>query len=102
FWRFMVRDAGLLRPQDAVFKLTGLPAKTLGLTDRGKLRPGMRADVAIFDPESFEERATTFEPNQLAVGMRQVMGNGKHSLRDGELTGLRGGEVVRRRQTRNA
>jgi N-acyl-D-amino-acid deacylase len=97
FWRFMVRDTRLLRPEEAVFKLTGLPAKTLGLKDRGVLRPGARADVAIFDPDRFEERATTFEPNQLAAGMCHVIVNGRHSLRDGKLTGQRGGEIVRRR-----
>jgi N-acyl-D-amino-acid deacylase len=97
FWRFMVRDTGLLRPEEAVFKLTGVPAERLGLKDRGVLRPGARADLAIFDPDRFEERATTFEPNQVAVGMSHVFVNGAHSLRGGELTGLRGGEVVRRR-----
>jgi N-acyl-D-aspartate/D-glutamate deacylase len=96
FWRFMVREARALSPEEAVFKLTGLPAGTLGLRDRGVLRVGARADVSIFDPSEFGETATTFEPNQLAVGMRHVIVNGVHALCDGKLTGNRGGEVIRR------
>jgi N-acyl-D-aspartate/D-glutamate deacylase len=92
----MVRDTRALRPEEAIFRLTGLPARTLNLRDRGVLRSGARADIAIFDPDRFEERATTFEPNQLASGMRHVIVNGVHSLRDGALTGERGGEVIRR------
>jgi N-acyl-D-amino-acid deacylase len=96
FWRFMVREERLLSPAAAVHKLTGQPAARLGLSDRGVLRPGSRADVAIFDPERFAERGTTFEPNQLADGMRHVLVNGVHTLRDGRLTGDRGGIVLRR------
>jgi N-acyl-D-aspartate/D-glutamate deacylase len=97
FWRFMVREAKSLSPEEAVFKLTGLPARTLGLKDRGVLRTGARADLAIFDPSEFGETATTFEPNRLAVGMRHVLVNGVHALSDGTLTENRGGEVIRRR-----
>ena len=50
FWRFMVRDERLLSPEDAVHRLTGQPAERIGLTDRGVLREGARADVAVFDP----------------------------------------------------
>ncbi len=96
FWRFMVREKQALKPQEAVHRLTGLPASTLNLKDRGVLRPGARADIAVFDPDKFMELATTFEPNQLASGMRHVIVNGVHSLRDGVLTGERGGEVIRR------
>jgi N-acyl-D-amino-acid deacylase len=60
------------------------------------LRPGARADVAIFDPERFAERGTTFEPNRLAAGVQHVLVNGVHTLRDGQLTGERGGMVLRR------
>jgi N-acyl-D-amino-acid deacylase len=96
FWRFMVRETGLLSAEEAVFKLTGLPARTLRLRDRGALRPGARADVSVFDPALFGETATTFEPNRLANGMKHVFVNGAHTLRDGALTGVRGGEVIRR------
>src|SRR5580700_765240 len=94
--RFMVRETKVLSPQEAVFKLTGLPAQTLGLSDRGVLRAGARADVAVFDPSNFGDTATTFEPNRLAVGMRHVIVNGVHALRAGALTANRGGAVIRR------
>ena len=91
FWRFMVRQTRALTPADAVHRLTGLPARTLGLAGRGVLAAGSHADIAVFDPRTFGERATTFEPNQLAAGMRHVMVNGVMALRDGALTGERTG-----------
>jgi len=96
FWRFMVRDEGLLTPQDAIHRLTGQPAERIGLSDRGVLREGARADVVVFDPERFGERGTVYEPNLLAEGMRHVVVNGVPTLRDGRLTGDRAGMVVRR------
>ena len=69
----------------------------MGLADRGEiLRVGARADIAAFAANEFAERATTFEPNQLAVGMRHVVVNGRLAVRDGTLTGERPGEVIRR------
>jgi N-acyl-D-amino-acid deacylase len=96
FYRFMVRDEKLLTPAQAVHKLTAQPAARIGLSDRGVLAPGARADVTVFDGERFAERGTTFEPNRLANGVRHVLVNGIHTLRDGELTGERGGRVLRR------
>jgi N-acyl-D-amino-acid deacylase len=96
FWRFMVRDEGLLTPQDAIHRLTGQPAERIGLSDRGILRKGARADVVVFDPARFGERGTVYEPNLLAEGMRHVVVNGVPTLRDGALTGERAGMVVRR------
>ena len=96
FWRFMVRDERLLSPEDAVHRLTGQPAERIGLSDRGVLREGARADVVVFDPRRFVERGTVFEPNQLAEGMRHVLVNGVPTLRDGKLTGERAGMVLRR------
>jgi N-acyl-D-amino-acid deacylase len=86
----------LLTPEDAVHRLTGQPAERIGLTDRGVLREGARADVAVFDPGVFAERGTVFEPNLLADGMRHVVVNGVQTLRDGDLTGERAGMVLRR------
>ena len=63
---------------------------------RGELRPGAWADVAVFDPTTFAERGTTFEPNQTAVGMKYVLVNGILTLADGAMTGRRGGAVLRR------
>ena len=92
----MVRDEQLLTPADAIHRLTGQPAERIGLSDRGVLREGARADVVVFDPARFVERGTVYEPNQLAEGMRHVVVNGVPTLRDGQLTGDRGGVVVRR------
>ena len=96
FWRFMVRDEGLLTPEDAVHRLTAQPAERIGLTDRGVLRDGARADVAVFDQAAFAERGTIYEPNLLADGMRHVLVNGVPTLTSGELTGERAGAVLRR------
>ena len=96
FWRFMVCQTGRLTPHAAVHKLSGQPAALMGLSDRGLLKPGMRADLTVFDADTFADTATTFEPNQLATGMRDVVVNGTVTLHDGALTGQRAGAVLRR------
>jgi N-acyl-D-amino-acid deacylase len=90
------REKGLLPLAEAVRRLTSAPAQRLGLHDRGVLRPGAAADVVAFDPAGVTERGTTFEPNQVAAGVRHVFVNGVATLRDGVLTGARSGEVIRR------
>ncbi len=96
YWRFMVREKGLLTPAEAVHRMTGQPAERLGLIDRGILAERARADIVVFDPSEFRDRGTTFEPNQLAEGVVHVFVNGVHTLDRGELTGARGGMVIRR------
>jgi N-acyl-D-aspartate/D-glutamate deacylase len=96
FFRHFVRDTRAISAAEAVRRLTSLPAGRLGLRDRGVVRAGARADLAIFDPASFAEQGTTFAPNQVAVGMRHVLVNGVATLRDGALTGARGGQVLRK------
>lgn len=97
FFRHFVRERGVITVQEAVRRLTSLPASRLGLTDRGILKPGAWADLAIFDPNTFGERGTTLEPNQPADGMVHVLVNGIVTLRDGQLTGDHNGRVLRRR-----
>ena len=97
FWRALVREWRLLTPQEAVHRLTGMPAGILGLSDRGAIRVGARADIAVFSAQDFGERGTTFEPNQLARGMHHVIVNGVATLSDGALTGARAGQVLRKR-----
>jgi N-acyl-D-amino-acid deacylase len=97
YFHFMVHERKLLSPAEAVHRLTAFPAKTLGLADRGRIAEGYCADLAVFDPQEFRATATTFEPNQLARGMRHVVVNGIPTLRDGKQTGKRGGQVIRRR-----
>ncbi|MFO1350355.1 MAG: amidohydrolase family protein [Gammaproteobacteria bacterium] len=77
-----------LSPQQAIYKLTGLPARVLGLRDRGVLRQGARADIAI-STHCWPSAAPPFEPNQLAAGIVAVLVNGVITLRDGVLTGAR-------------
>lgn len=81
---------------EAIYRITGLPARRLGLNDRGVVRLGAWADLAIFDPATFTERGTVAEPNRLATGMRYVFVNGVLTLRDGEPTGLRAGQVLQK------
>ena len=95
FFRFMVREHRLLSPAAAINRLTGLPATRLGLSDRGVLQPGARADVVVFAPDRYSERGTTFKPNQLADGVVHVLVNGIPAIVDGVLTGERAGEVIR-------
>ena len=92
-----VRDERLVSLPEAVRRLTSLPAGNLGLTERGSLRPGYFADLAIFDPATIADRATFERPHQYAVGMRHVFVNGTQVLADGEHTGATPGRVVRGR-----
>lgn len=96
FWRTMVIETRRLSEGEAIHKLTRQPADRLGLSDRGRLEVGARADLVVFDPARFGERGTTFDPNQLAAGMRHVVVNGRVTLADGRLTGERAGAVIRR------
>lgn len=96
FFRFAVHERRFFTPQEAIRRLTSTPAGILGLTDRGSLKPGNHADIAVFDPHSFGETTTTFEPNRLARGMKHVVVNGSVTLMDGQLTGNRKGCVIRR------
>ena len=96
FYRHFVTDLGLLRPEEAVRRLTSLPADRLGLSDRGRIRPGAWADLAVLEPQGFAERGTTRDPNRTAAGVRHVLVNGRLALRDGALSAERSGRVLRR------
>ena len=89
-----VRDEHRLSLAEAVRKLTSLPAANLGIKDRGLVRPGMMADLAIFDPATIADKATFEQPQQFAVGMRHVLVNGHPVLLDGEMTEARPGRAV--------
>jgi N-acyl-D-amino-acid deacylase len=90
-----VRDEKVIPLEEAVRRLSGLPATNLELGDRGFIREGMFADMAIFDPARIEDRATFDKPHQYAVGMKHVFVNGVQVLKDGEHTGAKPGRVVR-------
>jgi membrane dipeptidase len=78
----------------AVHRLTGLPARTLGLRRRGLLQPGYFADVVVFDPQAIIDNATYEQPHQYATGVKHVLVNGVAVLQDGEHTGKTPGRVV--------
>ncbi len=90
-----VRDEGVITLQEAVRKLTSLPAENLGIGRRGALQPGYFADLAIFDPLTIRDHATFAEPHQLATGMVHVFVNGVQVLADGQHTGALPGRVIR-------
>ena len=97
FYRHFVIEKKLLSRQEAVRRLTSLPASRLGLPDRGVICAGAWADLAVFDPVQFGQRGTLFEPNRPAVGMKHVLVNGVIEVENGSLTQSRGGQVLRRR-----
>ena len=90
-----VRDEGVLGLEDAVRKMTSLPAQILGLADRGQVRAGFAADVAIFDPEGIAETNSFENPKSYAVGIPYVIVNGTLVIDGGEHTGARPGTVLR-------
>jgi N-acyl-D-amino-acid deacylase len=90
-----VRDEQVIPLEEAVRRLTSLPAANLRLQRRGLLEPGYFADVVVFDPDRIEDHATYDDPHQYATGMEHVAVNGTLVLRDGEHTGALPGRVVR-------
>jgi N-acyl-D-aspartate/D-glutamate deacylase len=91
-----VREEGLLSLEEAVFKMTYLPATMIGMVDRGLLAPGMAADVTVFDPETVIDNATFEEPRQLADGIEHVLVNGQVALTGGTISGVQAGRSLRR------
>jgi N-acyl-D-amino-acid deacylase len=91
-----VRDDKLLTVEEAVRKMTSLPAGHLGIERRGLLKPGYYADVVVFDPQTIQDHATFDKPKQYATGVSGVFVNGVEVIRDGEHTGAKPGRVVRR------
>jgi N-acyl-D-amino-acid deacylase len=90
-----VRDERVVALEEAVRRLTSLPAHNLRLQRRGLLEPGYFADVVVFDPERIQDHATYDDPHQYATGVEHVAVNGTLALRDGEHTGALPGRVVR-------
>jgi N-acyl-D-amino-acid deacylase len=89
-----VRERHTLTLEDAVHRMSGLPATRLKLYDRGLLRPGMKADVVVFDAATVADKAEFAKPHQYAVGFRDVVINGKLVIVGGELTAERPGRVL--------
>ncbi|HEV8345570.1 MAG TPA: amidohydrolase family protein, partial [Vicinamibacterales bacterium] len=91
-----VREQKVLTWEEAVRKMTALPANTIGMVDRGFLAPGMAADVAVFDPNTVIDHATYEDAGQLSEGIRHVLVNGRVALSDGKVTGEQAGRVLGR------
>jgi N-acyl-D-amino-acid deacylase len=89
-----VRDEKLISPEEAIHKLSGMPAARLRLKKRGVLLPGNYADIVIFDPATIKANATYEQPHQLATGVQNVFVNGTEVLKDGQHTGAKPGRVV--------
>ena len=89
-----VREKKLLTLEDAVRKMTSFPAQRVGLVDRGILRPGMKADLVVFDPARVRDRATYENPHQYAEGILVVLINGVPVFENGAMTGSRPGVVL--------
>ena len=91
-----VRERKVMSLEEAVRKMTSLPARRLGLKDRGVLAPGKAADLVVFDPDSVLDKATYENPRQFSSGIRHIIVNGVHSVEDGRFNGQRGGRVLLR------
>src|SRR3954454_25142089 len=90
-----VRDGRTATLQDAVRRLTSLPASNIGIRQRGSLKPGYYGDVVVFDPATVQDHATFEKPDQLATGVDDVFINGVQVLKAGRHTGAKPGRVVR-------
>ena len=91
-----VREEKCLSWEAAIHKMTGKPAAVVGLANRGQLKPGMAADIVVFNPETIIDKGTFIEPNQYPEGIDAVMVNGAFALVNGVETYARSGQVIRK------
>lgn len=92
-----VRNRKVITLEDAIRRMTSLPARTFHFRDRGVLREGSSADVVIFDPDKVQDRAAFDKPHQFSEGFDFVLVNGKIAVENGKLTDVRAGQTLRRR-----
>ena len=90
-----VRDEGLISIQDAIAKMTSMPADRLGIENRGRLACGMQADIVVFDLADLKANATRSNPNILAQGMSYVLFNGAIVIDHGSFTNVLNGQAIR-------
>ena len=89
-----VRELNIITLEDAVRKMTSFPAQRLGLSDRGILREGLKADIAVFDPDTVRDRATFEQPHQYSEGVSLVVINGQVVFENGSMTAERPGRIL--------
>ena len=90
-----VRDQHVLTLEDAVRRMTSLPARTFRFADRGRVTEGGAADLLVFDPQRVQDRATFQNPHQYSEGFDYVIVNGKIAVENGKLTEVRAGRIIR-------
>ena len=95
FAGLFLRDLHVLRVEDAVRRMTTLPAETFHLKDRGQLREGNWADITLFDPVTVQDNSTYSDPHHYATGIPFVLVNGVEVVKDGQHTGAKPGMALR-------
>jgi N-acyl-D-amino-acid deacylase len=90
-----VRDEKVITLEEAVRRFTSRPAGRVGLADRGILRPGMKADITIFNPDTVRDVSTYVDPTHYSQGIEHVLVNGKAVVAGGKITNQRPGEAIR-------
>ena len=91
-----VREKKVISLEEAIYKMTAQPAQALGLSDRGILAVGNKADITIFDPKTIIDKATFVNPHQYSEGIDYVLINGKITLEQNQFNAIRAGEVLRK------
>ena len=95
FLQYYVRDKQLLNLSEALKKITSIPAKRLGLKNRGMLQEGFHADICVFDAANIASNVTTKNPRKYASGILYVLVNGQLSMQNGKRTEINAGRVLR-------
>jgi N-acyl-D-amino-acid deacylase len=95
-----VRREHVITLEEAVRKMTALPAAHFGFADRGLIKPGYAADLVVFDPKAVDDRATFEAPHAYPIGLPHVIVNGQFVVRDGVVTGARPGALLVRKPSR--
>jgi N-acyl-D-aspartate/D-glutamate deacylase len=90
-----VRELGVVSLEEAVKKMTSMPADQIGQHERGRIQQGAFADITVFDPETIQDRATFTDPHQYAVGVHHMLINGMPVIRNGAFTGSKPGRVLK-------
>jgi N-acyl-D-amino-acid deacylase len=90
-----VREEKVMSLEEAIRRFTSRPAARVGIADRGLLKPGLKADITIFNPDTVIDRSTFEDPTHYSQGIEHVFVNGKAVVAGGKITSERPGEPVR-------